>query len=151
MELSLPLEQIESLRAKARRKYAASAPSGSAARQALPFDPRTAGRLSEAQAAALEDLHRACAERLGGGLQALLHAPFELRPSSREQSSASLEIPREDAYLISFETPLEAPVLLQTDLALIFPLLDLLLGGSGQPVLPLRPARWQRLLFPWPQ
>jgi flagellar motor switch protein FliM len=133
MEALLNLAELDSLREKARGKTSAVlAPGESAA--ATAFDPRQAGQPSAAQLHGLETLHHGCALKIAAALGAALRVSLEVEPAPAEQISAAEwgeKLPAA-TYLARWGSALGASALLQLDLSLVFPLLDRLLGGTGQ-------------------
>ena len=79
-------------------------------------------------------LHESLARRLGDSLGAYLRAAFEMHLVSAERLTFEeflVGLP-ELTYSASFRTlPIDAPILIQVDLSLVFPIVDLVLGGSG--------------------
>jgi flagellar motor switch protein FliM len=132
MAPTLPLDQIGALREKARGKtWAVRPPEESAS--VSPFDPRQSGQLSPEQTRGLETLHKNCALKMADALGTLLRTSLEVNLAAIEQGSYTEFVERvaEPAYLLSFRSALGACAALQIDLSLVFPFLDLILGGSG--------------------
>jgi flagellar motor switch protein FliM len=130
---SLDSEELRAVRSRAGAHTAAVL----SARQNQPvakFDPRQAGQFSASQGQGIEALHQDCAGQIGRALGALLQAECELSLSGVEQLPCGDFLGRlpEPAYLGVFSSALESRVLLQVDLAILLPVLDLLLGGSGK-------------------
>jgi flagellar motor switch protein FliM len=132
MDDLLNLEEIRALRGRARRKTAAVCKESDAAQPAK-FDPRRTGDVSSVQTQDVQALHHAWATQMSATLSAMLHIPCELRLASVSPMSGAEFLKRlpEPSYLASFSGALEDRVLLQIDLPLVFSILDLLLGGSG--------------------
>jgi len=93
------------------------------------------GRLSKEQAQAVTVLHEGFAPRLSNSLGAYLREGFEAKLVSVEQLSYSDFLSR-ISEMTFFSTllvkPLEAQAGIQIDMPLVFPMIDLLLGGSGK-------------------
>jgi len=138
MEALLNFAELGALRNKARLKTSAVRPPGEA--PAVAFDPRQVGQPSPTQLLGLETLHKGCAQGLGSKLSTLLRTSVEVEFASVEQISGAdfLQKLPEAAYLASLGDALGSTALLQLDLALIFPILDRLLGGTGEQNAPAR-------------
>src|ERR1700730_380065 len=98
------------------------------------FDIRVAGQISKDQVRALSALLETFARNITNSLGAYLRVAFEVNLVSVEQLNYSEIISRlpDLTYLCSVRVqPFEALALLQMDLSLAFPVLDLVLGGSG--------------------
>jgi flagellar motor switch protein FliM len=119
------------LRHLARGRTSAVRTAGQAA-AAVPFDPRSAGQPSGAQMQGLDTLRQACALALSETLGALLRGAVDAQPAAVEQVPAGefLE-PLPAACLAPWGRALGATALLQLDGALLWALLDRVLGGSG--------------------
>ena len=100
----------------------------------LPCNFRSAGRLSNESARALTAVHEVLARNLTNSLDVYLGTGLDVRLVSLEQ------LPMEDfkakcllgGYMLPCAThPTSSAVLLQMDNALMFTMIDLLLGGSG--------------------
>jgi len=79
-------------------------------------------------------LHESLARRLGNSLGAYLRVGFEMNLVSAEQITYSEYLSRlpELTYLASLHImPIDARAAIQADLSLVFPIVDLVLGGSG--------------------
>jgi flagellar motor switch protein FliM len=98
-----------------------------------PFDPRRSGQLTPSQSLAIEALHKSCAVRLSDSFSSQLRSSVEVTLGSIEQVTGAELLDRVPApsYLLFVRTSYNATALLQMDLALAFPFLDILLGGSG--------------------
>jgi flagellar motor switch protein FliM len=133
LDPSLDLDELRALRGKARGRTVTVRPPGDAA-QVAKFDPRQSGKFSAVQGQGVESLHQSFVAKTAVALGAPLHAGCELALSSVEQVPCGEFLSRvpEPSYLAAFETSLEARALLQIDLPLVLPILDLLLGGSGK-------------------
>jgi flagellar motor switch protein FliM len=132
MEPALPLDQIAALREKARGKTWAVRPAGESASVSA-FDPRQSGQLSPEQTRDLETLHKNCGLKMADALNTLLRTSLEVNLVAIEQTTCAEFVDRvlEPTYLLSFRSTLGACVAMQIELSLVFPFLDLILGGSG--------------------
>jgi len=107
---------------------------GAAGRSIKPCDLRKLGALTADQVRVVTTLHESFARRLGGSLGAYLRVGFEMNLVSVEQILYSEFLSRvpELTYLASLQVmPLDARATMQADLTLVFPIVDLVLGGSG--------------------
>jgi flagellar motor switch protein FliM len=114
--------QIPAGRAKAERKDISK------------FDIRVAGQISKDQVRALSALLETFARNITNSLGAYLRVAFDVNLVSVEQLNYSEVISRlpDLTYLCSVRVqPFDALALLQMDLSLAFPVMDLVLGGSG--------------------
>jgi flagellar motor switch protein FliM len=99
-----------------------------------PCDLRKSSTLSAEQVRVVTTLHESLARRLGNSLGAYLRVGFEMNLVSAEQLTYVEFISRvpELTYLASVRIlPLDARAAIQADLSLVFPIVDLVLGGSG--------------------
>ena len=93
------------------------------------------GRLSKEQAQAVTVLHEGFAPRLSNSLGAYLREGFEAKLVSVEQLSYSDFLSRvsEQTYFSTLQVkPVDTQAGVQIDTPLVFPMIDLLLGGSGK-------------------
>jgi flagellar motor switch protein FliM len=98
-------------------------------------DLRKLGTLNAEQVRVATTLHETFARRLGNSLGAYLRVGFEMNLVSVEQILYSEFLTRlpDLTYLASLRiTPIDATATLQADLSLVFPIVDLVLGGSGE-------------------
>jgi flagellar motor switch protein FliM len=98
-------------------------------------DLRRSSRLTEEQVRVVTTLHESLARRLGNSLGAYLRVGFEMNLVSAEQLSYSEFLSRvpELTYIASVRIlPIDARGAIQADLSLVFPIVDLVLGGSGE-------------------
>jgi flagellar motor switch protein FliM len=99
-----------------------------------PWNPRGSGQMHNDQARAITTLHESFARNLSDSLGAYLRVPFEVSLVSVEQLSFSEflgGIP-ELTYILSLElNPSGVMAALQIDHSIVFPTVDVLLGGSG--------------------
>ncbi|HTP69339.1 MAG TPA: FliM/FliN family flagellar motor switch protein [Dongiaceae bacterium] len=97
-------------------------------------DLRKLGTLNAEQVRVVTTLHESFARRLGNSLGAYLRVGFEMNLVSVEQILFSEFLTRipELTYLASMRIlPIDARATLQADLSLVFPIVDLVLGGPG--------------------
>ena len=129
MKKILSQDEIDALFAAA--KHSQRAGSG---RKVQACDLRKLGALNADQVRVVTTLHESFARRLGGSLGAYLRVGFEMNLVSVEQILYSEFLSRlpELTYLASLQVlPLDARAMMQADLSLVFPIVDLVLGGSG--------------------
>ena len=136
MEKVLNQEQIDAMVRAARGET-----QGVHAKQVRPWDARQSGTIGQQQLQAISALHEGFAGNLTHSVGAYLRAAFTATLVSAEHLSFSEVLHRipEVTYLASCKlTPVEATALLQLDLAVAFPLIDVLLGGEGKSGVPER-------------
>lgn len=100
-----------------------------------PFDLRQSKQLSAVQTRRVTALHEAYARRIESALSSFLRMGLEIKLAAVEQISYGefLEGVPELTYLASPSIPsLESCAILQTDLSVVFSMVDLILGGSGK-------------------
>ncbi len=104
-------------------------------RTILPCNFRSAGRLSNDSTRHLRSVHETFARNLSHSLDLFLGSPIEVKVTVIDQvSSRELTTSLGPSYLIPFVlTPSQNRVLVRFESSLLFPLLDLLLGGTGEP------------------
>jgi flagellar motor switch protein FliM len=98
------------------------------------YDLRASRKLDVQQVATLTTLHESLARLLGNSLGAYLRVGFEMNLVSVEQLTYREFIGRipELTYFASLHIlPIDAHAAFQTDLSLVFPIVDVVLGGSG--------------------
>lgn len=103
----------------------------------LPCNFRSAGRLSNDSIRHLRTMHDTFARNLAHSLDLFLGSPLGVKLAGVEQiSSRELTVALSaGGYLVPFTLmPIGARVLARLESPLLFPLLDVLLGGSGDPV-----------------
>jgi flagellar motor switch protein FliM len=103
-------------------------------RSITPCTFRQSGQLATEQVAALNPVHEGFARCLTQSLGAYLRVEFETKLASIEQLSYRefLERIPEVTYTVAIQVePASAKAALQIDHSLIFPLVDILLGGTG--------------------
>ena len=113
-------------------------------KQAPPPEPtivscnfRSAGRLSNDSVRHLRTMHDTFARNVSHSLDLFLGSPFEIKLLNVEQigSREFVASIAPGSYLVPFTLmPLQSRVIAKFDSALLFPLLDLLLGGNGDPL-----------------
>jgi flagellar motor switch protein FliM len=95
---------------------------------------RHSGQLASEQVAAVNGLHEGFARNLSQSLGAYLRMSFEVNLVSIEQLAYKEFLDRipEITYMICFRVEhMSAPAAMQIDQSLVFPLVDILLGGVG--------------------
>ncbi len=105
--------------------------------QILPCNFRSAGRLSNDSIRHLRTMHDTFARNVAHSLDLFLGSPLEMKLAGVEQvgSREFTSSLAAGAYLVPFTlVPLQSRIIAKFDSALLFPLLDLLLGGSGDPL-----------------
>src|SRR5713101_2923511 len=105
------------------------------------WDGRQAGQIGQEHMQAINRLHQSFAHNLTHSLGAYLRIEFEAALVSGEHLTYGefLQSIPEITYLASFKLmPAGFSVLLQLDLAVAYPLIDLLLGGEGKGATPER-------------
>ncbi|HYA23108.1 MAG TPA: FliM/FliN family flagellar motor switch protein [Terriglobales bacterium] len=136
MEKVLNQEQIDAMVRAARGES-----HGNRAKQVQPWDARQSGQIGQQQLQAISALHEGFAGNLTHSVGAYLRAAFTATLVSAEHLSFSEVLHRipEVTYLATCKLlPVEATALLQLDLAVAFPLIDVLLGGEGKSGVPER-------------
>ena len=134
MEKMLKQDEIDAL-FQAARTRTPEAGSGEARVRAAPYNFASAGQISNDQLRAISMLNDLFARNLTHNLSAWLRAKFQVNLVSAEQipfNEFLLRIP-EIGYVASVRLePLGALSVMQLDLALAPPIIDLLLGGEGK-------------------
>jgi len=100
-----------------------------------PWDIRQAGQIGREQMRAINQLHEGFARNLTHSIGAYLRIVFDCSLVSAEHLTYREFLQRvpESTYLASCNlAPVEATAVLQLDLAVAFPVIDLLLGGEGK-------------------
>ncbi len=132
MEKILNQEEIDKL-FRASQKGAPKAPADR--RVIRECDFRQAGQLSKDQVRQITLLHETFAPNLTNSLGAYLRVGFQTSLVAVEQlvyNEFLSRIPEQTYFTTVQLMPIDELAALQIDLALIFPMIDLLLGGSGQ-------------------
>ena len=135
MEKNLKQDEIDALFQAARSSSPAPAGEAKAVSTAVPYNFGRAGQISNEQLRAISMLNDLFARNLTHNLAAWLRCRFQVNLVSAEQIAFSeflMRIP-EISYVTSVRLdPLGALSVLQLDLALAPPIIDLLLGGDGK-------------------
>ena len=111
------------------------------AKNIVPYDVRRSNQLTQGQISAVTTLHETLARRLSNSLAAYLRVAFEMTLVSVEQLSYSEFLSRlpELTYFASVHVmPTDARAALQLDISLVYPIIDVALGGSGSETIDLR-------------
>jgi flagellar motor switch protein FliM len=143
MEKLLDQEQINAMIRARRGQATAAQPVKPAHATVTDCDLRHPTHLTNEQVRAVTSLHEAVARNLSQSMSAYLRVGFEAAVVSVEQLTYSEFLGRlpDLTYLCALHVePLAAAAVLQFDLQLGFPLIDLLLGGSGAAVNEVREA-----------
>jgi flagellar motor switch protein FliM len=132
MEKILNQEEIDKLFHKSKQ----SAPPHPATRRQVvkECDFRRGGQLSKDQVRQLTSLHENFAPSVSNSLGAYLRVAFRMSLVAIEQLTYSEflgRLPEQTYFSTTLLMPIEETAALQMDLPLIFPMIDLLLGGSG--------------------
>jgi flagellar motor switch protein FliM len=134
MEKTLKQNEIDAL-FQAARSTTAAAPEAEVRARVVPYNFSSAGQISNDQLRAISMLNDIFARNLTHNLAAWLRTRFQVNLVSAEQipfNEFLLRIP-EINYVASVRLePLGALAVLQLDLALAPPIIDLLLGGDGR-------------------
>jgi flagellar motor switch protein FliM len=133
MEKELNQEEIDAMVRAARGGR--GAPSMAAQPVVQPWDIRQAGQIGSDQMRAINQLHEVFARNLTHSVGAYLRIVFDCSLVSAEHLTYREFLQRvpENTYLAScILAPVGATAVLQLDLAVAFPIIDLLLGGEGR-------------------
>lgn len=120
-----------------------ASPRREAHRSITPCNFRTVGQVSLMEVSALTRLHETFARNLTHALAAYLRVVMDLSLVSVEQLTYGEILQRipDVTYLATLRLlPLDAIAAVQLDLAVGFPIIDLLLGGQGNPDVKIRPV-----------
>ena len=131
MEKVLNQDEIDGMVQLARGGKAAQSPGT----EVKPWDLQLAGQIGREKLQSITALHETFARNLTHALGAYLRIRFEAALVSAEHLSYREFLQRlpEASYLASCKmAPMAATALLQMDMAVAFPLIDLLLGGEGK-------------------
>ena len=143
MEKLLDQEQINAM-FRAMRGQAGTRPAVTAPQAVVTeCDLRHPTHLTKEQVRAVTSLHETVGRNLTHSMGAYLRVGFEATVVSVEQLTFAEFLGRlpDVTYLCSLSvSPVLATAILQFDLQLAFPIIDLLLGGAGTPVSEVRPA-----------
>jgi flagellar motor switch protein FliM len=132
MEKVLNQEEIDAMVRAARGQGGEQSPGRRVTIKPCTF--RHSGQLSVEQVRATNGLHEPFARSLAQSLGAYLRVMFETTLVSVEQLAYGEFLERVPAvtYIVSFTVPeLEASAAMQIDHSLVYPLIDILLGGTG--------------------
>jgi len=135
MALDLKQEDIDAMFASARITAAASEPLPDKAAKKEPYNFSRAGQISNDQMKAISTVNDLFARNLTHNLGAWLRTRFQVNLVSGEQMvyAEFLDLMPEIAYVCSARLePLDSLCVLQLDLTLAAPMVDLLLGGVGK-------------------
>jgi flagellar motor switch protein FliM len=131
----LSQEEIDAL-LQASRSPSGMEPKVHATQKFVRCNFRQAGQVSKEQVRSVSTLHEAFAQHVTNSLSAYLRVGMDLNVISVEQipfSEFLARLPDDLTYLASIDVvPLEATALVQMDLSLAFPIIDLVLGGLGK-------------------
>ena len=133
MEKILNQEEIGRLFSAAKKGASkpAGEPMGSTVKEC---DFRQTGQLTKDQVKQVTSLHESFAPNLANSLGAFLRVGFQLNLMAVEQlvyNEFLARIPEQTYFTTVLLMPIEELAAIQIDLALIFPMIDLLLGGTG--------------------
>lgn len=135
MEKMLKQDEIDALFQAARTTAADHGPAPEVRARVVPYNYSSAGQISTEQLRAISMLNDLFARNLTHNLAAWLRTKFQVNLVSAEQivfNEFLMRIP-ELSYVSSVRLePLGALSVLQLDLALVPPIVDLLLGGEGR-------------------
>ena len=134
MEKVLNQEEIDAM-VRAARSGKAAAGTAATGPVVQPWDIRQAGQVGREQLHAINQLHELFARNLTHSIGAYLRIGFECSLVSAEHLTYREFLQRipEKTYLASCDlAPVGAIGLLQVDLAIAFPIIDVLLGGEGK-------------------
>ncbi|MGD0822987.1 MAG: flagellar motor switch protein FliM [Terriglobales bacterium] len=133
MEKVLNQQEIDDMVRKARTGNASAAASGPVV---LPWDIRQAGQIGSEQLRAINQLHENFARSLTTAIGGYLRIVFDCSLVSAEHLTYRefLELLPEQTYLASCElAPVGATAMLQLDFTIAFPIIEVMLGGEGNP------------------
>jgi flagellar motor switch protein FliM len=120
--------------------------SAAAKKNVVPCDLRRSGLPASDQLGVLTALHESLARRLGISLAVYLRVPFEINLVSAEQLTFEEFLSRapELSYFCSLHVmPIDARAAVQVEPSLVFPVVDLVLGGSGAD--PIKPREFTEI------
>src|ERR1700733_1873341 len=133
MESTPRQEKIDTLAASASQGQSDDGPRKET-RSLKPSTFRQAGQLSREELPAVSALHEGVARSLAQSLGAYLRVALEINLTSVEQLAYSEFLKRipEVTYVMCIRVEhMSAPAAVQIDQSLVFPLIDILLGGTG--------------------
>ncbi len=132
MEKVLNQEEIDDMVRKARAGNTAASASGPVIQ---PWDIRQAGQIGREQLRAINQLHELFARNLTNSVGGYLRIVFDVSLVSAEHLTFREFLQRipEKTYIASCDlAPADATAVLQLDLAIAFPIIDVMLGGEGK-------------------
>ena len=132
MEKVLNQEEIDDMVRAAR---SGTATAGAAGPVVQAWDVRQAGQIGREQLRAINQLHELFARNLTTSVGGYLRIAFDCSLVSAEHLTYREFLQRvpEKTYLASIElAPVGAVAVLQLDLAIVFPIIDVMLGGEGK-------------------
>jgi flagellar motor switch protein FliM len=135
MRKTLLQEEIDALFNAAQH---APKPKGEVKKTFEVYNPRQSRQLDADQVRVVTNLHESLARRLGNSLGAYLRVGFEMNLVSIEQIPYREFMGRipELTYFASLHImPIDGRAAFQSDLSLVFPIVDLVLGGSGADII----------------
>jgi flagellar motor switch protein FliM len=141
VEKILDQTQIDAMVRAARGGPAAAAETKIRQKKVSPWDARQAGQISREQMHAISLLHEGFARNLTNSVGAYLRIVFNAALVSAEHLTYAELLQRipEVTYLASIKLePMQATGVLQLDLSVAYPLIDVLLGGEGKGAPPAR-------------
>jgi len=141
MEKILDQEEIDALFRATQKGQLPSEAKAAAPKNISRFNLRETSQINREQVRSLSSLHEGFARNITNSLGAYLRVGFDFTLVSVEQLTYSEILSRlpELTYLCSMRMqPIEAIGLLQMDLAVAFPIMDLVLGGPGTGSMELR-------------
>ncbi len=132
MRKSLDQSEIDTLFSKAQAAQESSA--GKPLQKIVAWDLRSSNQLSAEQVLAVTTLHESLARRLSGSIGAHLRAAFDMSLISAEQLTYREFLDRlpDITYFSSIHAmPIDARSAIQLDINLAYPIIDVVLGGTG--------------------
>lgn len=139
MPKTLDEEEIDALFKKAQASK--NVPSRGPSKKVIPCDLRRTNQLRADQIVAVTELHESFARRVSSSLGAHLRVAIEINLVSVEQLTYREFLGRlqDLTYLASLRVmPIDARAAIQLDIALTYPIIDVVLGGSGLESIDLR-------------
>lgn len=132
MAKALDQSEIDALFSKAQATRKTSG--GRSSRKIVPCDLRQANQLRADQLVAVTTLHESLARRLSSSLGAQFRVAFEMNLVSAEQltyKEFTTRLPELTYFAALHVMPIDARAAIQLDLALAYPIVDVVLGGVG--------------------
>jgi len=139
MRRTLEQSEIDTLFSRARAERRTS--SRNSAHKVESWDLQSSNKLTADQAAALTTLHESLARRLSSSMGAHLRVAFEMNLVSVEQLSYREFLGRlpDLTYFCSMHLmPIDARSAIQLDVGLAYPIMDVVLGGTGMEPMDIR-------------